>query len=405
MFSINIVCPLTAQDKSENGEDDMRGQTDLKDIIKDITGSNKKSRDTLLTMNLSDRVAFSILPGISYNPATSFLVGVSTSVSWYFGDKAKTSNSNISASVSYSVKKQFKLSVQSSVFTKNNGWNLQGDFRLWKYIQNTYGLGTGTVNSAEQNMKFNMIRFNENIMKKLFPGAFAGIGYSLEYFYSLQTIDKDENTINPNIHNNYSKLHSIDSNKYISSGLVIDLNFDSRDNTINAYKGIMFDTKYFNYNKAIGSTTNWQKIEIELRAFHSVTKNKSYRVGLWLLGDFVLNGNVPYMSLSSNGWDKYNATARGYIQGRFRGRDLMYGEFENRLNLTKNGLLGLVVFVNAVTTSDPDSNVKLFDFIEPAGGVGLRIKFDKYSRTNISVDYGIGRYDSRGVFLTIGEFF
>jgi hypothetical protein len=61
--------------------------------------------------------------------------------------------------------------------------------------------------------------------------------------------------------------------------------------------------------------------------------------------------------------------------------------------------------VNVESASNPDANIKLLDFIEPAGGIGLRIKYDKFSRTNICIDYGIGRYGSNGVFLNIGEFF
>ena len=83
----------------------------------------------------------------------------------------------------------------------------------------------------------------------------------------------------------------------------------------------------------------------------------------------------------------------------------MYAEIENRFSLTKNGLLGLVLFANAVSISNPDAKVKLMDHIEPAAGFGLRIKFDKYSRTNICVDYGIGTHGSKTVFLNIGEIF
>ena len=65
----------------------------------------------------------------------------------------------------------------------------------------------------------------------------------------------------------------------------------------------------------------------------------------------------------------------------------------------------MVLFVNVESASNRSQNIKLLDFIEPAGGIGLRIKFDKYSRTNLCVDFGFGRYGSSGVFMNIGEFF
>lgn len=400
VITLAATIPVFAQDKSNDKSEDYSKQTDLKDLLRKLF---KKKKDTVKIDN-PERVAISILPGVSYNPATDIVVGVSASASWYMGDPKTTSNSSISSGVSYTTKNQFKLSLQTSIFSKNDKWSQQGDLRFWKYVQYTYGLGTGTQKSNAQNMKFKLIRINENLLRNVSKGLYVGLGYSLEYFFDISTIDSSDNILYPNENNTYSKLHGIDSSKYLSSGLVLNAFYDSRDNTINAYKGVLLDIKYYNYNEVLGSTTNWQKFDVEFRTYKSLNKKNSYRLALWLMGTYVLNGRVPYMSLAANGWDKYNATARGYIQGRFRGRDMLYGEIENRINLTKNGLFGLAIFANAITMSNPDANVKLMDYIEPAAGVGLRIKFEKYSRTNISVDYARGR-NSSGVFLTIGEFF
>lgn len=385
---------------------DYSHQKDLKDILKDLFGKkSRKNLDTLISQDISNKVSLSILPGISYNPATDVIFGVSASASWFMGDRKTTTNSAVTSGVSYTTKNQFKVSLQSNIFTDKNNWSIQGDWRFWKYSQDTYGLGTGTLPDAKQNMRFNLIRINQNFLRKIVKNLYGGLGYSLEFYWDIKTIDTDDKIIYPSIHTEYSKLHGFDSSKYLSSGIVLEVNYDSRDNTVNTYKGMMLDMKYYNYNKIFGSTSNWQSYSYEARFYKSVTKNNSIRAALWLLGTIVLNGNIPYMSLSSNGWDKYNASGRGYIQGRFRGRDFLYSDFETRFDVTSNGLIGLVLSVNATTTSDPDANVKLFDFIEPAGGVGLRIKFDKYSRTNISVDFGFGRHGSKGVFLTLGEFF
>jgi hypothetical protein len=41
----------------------------------------------------------------------------------------------------------------------------------------------------------------------------------------------------------------------------------------------------------------------------------------------------------------------------------------------------------------------------PAGGIGLRIKVNKKSATNLAIDYGIGINGSRGFFVNLGESF
>ena len=83
----------------------------------------------------------------------------------------------------------------------------------------------------------------------------------------------------------------------------------------------------------------------------------------------------------------------------------MYGELEYRAALTRNGLLGMVAFVNTVTLSNTQADEKLFDSFAPAGGIGLRVLFNKRSRTNLCIDYGWGRQGSKGLYLGLQEAF
>jgi hypothetical protein len=61
------------------------------------------------------------------------------------------------------------------------------------------------------------------------------------------------------------------------------------------------------------------------------------------------------------------------------------------------------LFANAQTLSGaPGTRLQA---VQPAYGPGLRIKLNKVSRTNIAVDYGIGREGSKGLFINVGEIF
>lgn len=82
---------------------------------------------------------------------------------------------------------------------------------------------------------------------------------------------------------------------------------------------------------------------------------------------------------------------------------MLDGEVEYRLQLTRNGLFGMVFFASLQSFSDIDT--WHFSSAAPAGGLGLRIKLNKYSRTNIAIDYGWGRQNSHGFFVTLGEVF
>ena len=82
---------------------------------------------------------------------------------------------------------------------------------------------------------------------------------------------------------------------------------------------------------------------------------------------------------------------------------MLDAETEYRIQLTRNGLLGMVIFTNFQSFSNIDT--WHFPAIATGGGLGLRIKINKYSRTNIDIDYGWGRQGSRGFFVNLGEVF
>jgi len=46
---------------------------------------------------------------------------------------------------------------------------------------------------------------------------------------------------------------------------------------------------------------------------------------------------------------------------------------------------------------------KIFDVWKPAGGLGLRVLFNKATRTNLCLDYAWGTYGQKGFFLGLNE--
>ena len=83
----------------------------------------------------------------------------------------------------------------------------------------------------------------------------------------------------------------------------------------------------------------------------------------------------------------------------------MVGGIQFRDTLTKNGLLGYVVFLNSTTIAGISSDEHLFQSFAPGAGGGLRVLLNKRSRTNLCVDYGVGKQGSRGLYLAIQEAF
>ena len=111
---------------------------------------------------------------------------------------------------------------------------------------------------------------------------------------------------------------------------------------------------------------------------------------------------TSYLDLPSTGWDYSSRTGRGFEQNRHRSKHLVYFEAEYRRDLTKNGFIGFVVFSNIHSVSEYED--EQFVYWYPAAGVGLRIKFNKISQTNIGLDVAASK-DYTGFYINLGETF
>jgi hypothetical protein len=113
-------------------------------------------------------------------------------------------------------------------------------------------------------------------------------------------------------------------------------------------------------------------------------------------------GEVPYFNLPGTALDYTGRTGRGYAFGRYRGRHMLYGESEYRFDISQNGFWGGVVFANIQSYTELES--EKFEYIRIAAGAGVRLKFDKRSNTNLTLDFGVGK-DSYNLRLNLGEVF
>jgi hypothetical protein len=142
---------------------------------------------------------------------------------------------------------------------------------------------------------------------------------------------------------------------------------------------------------------------MDVRKYFRFPSNTQNVLAFWSYDSITLSGAPPYLDLPSTLWDANTNAGRGYIQGRFRGAQMVYAETEYRYRISRDGLIGGVFFVNMQSFSaTPGTRLQN---IQPGYGPGLRIKLNKTSNTNISMDYGFGTQGSHGLFVNVGELF
>lgn len=342
------------------------------------------------------KVYVSLLPGIGYAPTTSWQFGVSNNFSFYLDKDVESANiSSVSLNPRYTLKNQFYVPVVANIWTKGNKLNLTGDWRYYLYPSYTYGLGGNTPVTNADLINYSYVRFYQTAAKEIWNNFHLGVGYDLDYHWNISEQEV------PSTESDFEKYGS--SSRSVSSGLSLNILYDTRKNSNNPRPGIYSNIIFRSNEKFLGSDQNWMSVVGDFRKYFRFPAHSQNIVALWSYNWITLSGTPPYLDLPATAWDTYNNTGRGYDQDRYRSPEMVYLEAEYRFRILRNGLIGGVAFGNAEGFSDwPSTRIST---LHPAAGGGIRIKINKHSRINAAVDYGVGTNGSHGVFFNIGEVF
>ncbi|MFZ4521792.1 MAG: BamA/TamA family outer membrane protein [Bacteroidales bacterium] len=419
LFSLTL--PLVAQKPVKTFKQD-----DVWSIF--IREKNAAKRDSISARPIELYKAYvAVTPFIGYNPAYGMLIGVGSSIGLYLGDPKTTPISSAAVSVNFTAKSQKIINLRTNIITSKSHFLLRGDWRYLIFSQPTYGLGSGIKHTDNaqfifcdggqtndysgetQPINYNYIRLYETFFVKITRKFYVGLGYCLDDYSRVEDVNLhlDSTPQRLTSHYLYSVNNGFNPSYQAMSGLSLEVLLDSRDNTIRPTKGYLANVAFRPNFKFMGSTRNSVMLNTEFRTFIPLSANRrDHLVGFWYIGQFTEKGKVPYLGLPAVGWDMYNRTGRGFIQGSIRGVSLVYGESEYRFPISRyTGILGGVLFVNATTASSDDGTRKLFEYIDPAAGVGLRVMFNRKTLSNLTIDCGIGKNGTVGIYFNLNETF
>ena len=386
---------------------------DIVDLFKDIIPGGDNHSDTLK----KKRSGLSYLPNLNYNPSIGFQVGLKAVGGIYFGERKNTSMSIFATAANYTTRGIIMGYVFHDIYTRENKWNLKGSIFTAKLVGLDYGMGIGKplqsptedellLNNPNRDRyvnEFIQYGFSERAYKKLADGLFVGTGVYFELKRNIKTLGHLEKTPN----DIYSSWNGFDATRNNNNGVMLNFQYMTRDNPNNAYKGMYTDIVLRSNQKWLGSSTNGIQLLTDVRKYFSLTNstiNPNHVLAFWYYGSYNLSGKLAYLDLPGTGKDPYARSGRGYTNGYFKGDSYAYTEVEYRFPILKNQFLSGVVFGN-IQTVDDQMGTKLFKYWQPAGGAGLRILFNKMTRTNLCVDYAFGKFGQKGLFLGLNEAF
>ena len=408
-----LVAPsgALAQTSTTTGQD-AAPQVDVLDVWRMLRDQQPKTEAENTRM-------VAAMPIIGWNPTFGFTFGAAAQIAFVAGDPGSTRISSSVSSLSYSTKNDLLLNVRFGLHSNENQWFVEGDNRMYISGQSVYGLGSDTPSSSAIDADYTFVRIHDRAYRRVRGPLYVGAGLLFDSHSNVEPDDDAGEAWTGSPYVTYSQQHGLPIDSQQSGGLSANLLVDKRVGEIDPRRGWMAQGWYrVSFDGFFGGDSSWQLAHLEARTYLPLGRqplaNESsqgggvpakHRLALWTFADITTKGAAPYFDLPETVSDVYGRSARGYQQGRYRGERLVYGELEYRGMLTRNGLLGLVAFVNTTTVTNLDAGEKLFDSYAPAAGAGLRVLFNKRSRTNLCVDLAFGKDGAKGLYFALQDAF
>jgi hypothetical protein len=188
-----------------------------------------------VTLNTGGKFVW-IIPQFGYTLQTSLLAQVLANVAFR---KPEANVSLVIATATYTIYNQALFSLTSQVWGRQNRLLWIGDWRLMHYPQPTFGLGViNTAPDLGTSMDYQYLRVYQNLLRRVRPNFYAGIGYALDLHWDVMTGSPDQRLTQ------ISGYTEGINGRSVSSGPTLRLLYDNRANAINATQGFYASVQY-----------------------------------------------------------------------------------------------------------------------------------------------------------------
>ncbi len=370
-------------------------QRDLMDLLK--AWLFHRRIEPQLEGSFTPGISWTMLPTCSYNPVYGLAIGASFSGGGRLGEGPTARPTALAISANYSTTGQLQAQFKGDIYSRSGNYLIKADARYLDTNRSTWGLGPLVAGQQEFPMDFLLTRWYGTFYRRAYESIYIGLGYHYDDYMNIVDERAVLGETTP-----FSAYSGGAPTRTRASGVSLNLLGDTRDDIISPARGAYLSGHFRDYCTWLGSDTNWQEMLVELRLYPHLPARSPNVLAFWVYS-WLTFGTPPYLNLPAIGWDTYGRGGRGYLQGRIRSQNQVYIECEYRAQLTRDGLLGAVFFANFTASTVPESRV--FARANRGGGLGLRIKLNKRSRTNVAIDRAWGQEGSGGWFVGTTEAF
>ncbi|QNP51414.1 BamA/TamA family outer membrane protein [Hymenobacter qilianensis] len=230
-----------------------------------------------------------LAPIISYAPETSW--GAGLGAKFLFkprGASTDTRTSNIPVSFQYTLNKQYILYSGYTVFFNHENYLLRGNLRHSSFPQLFYGVGNNTPSSNEEIYDYRYTVIEPLLLRRIVGKLFVGGGVRHVRTSDVQLAPQSL------LLDAAGQPRETGALGAVSTGLETALTYDTRDNVLNAQRGILAEITHGWYGQQLGGQFRYELTKIDVRQYFQIAGNRQHVLAYQVFG-YLTGGNVPLL--------------------------------------------------------------------------------------------------------------
>ena len=295
-------------------------------------------------------------PVIGAKPSSGVLLGAAGNVAFFRGDPATTSISSLVASLTFSTKKQTSLTNRVTMFAAENRWRVDGGPAVPVDVARHLRARHERRHARRDPGRFRFLQAASHGLLPAAPCAVRGRGPVFRQSHRGRPRDEEDAAWPESPYVDLQRGPGPPTGLADRGGheprppLGQSRQFHQRRSRV-AGQGQLSNV----VRRVSRRRSSWQKLNLDVRTYSAsrataVTRSRSGGSPIWSSGEW------RHSSICRQRRRHLWPSARGYTEGQFRGERLAYGEIEYRGTLMRNGLLGMVAFLNTTTVTNLDSD-------------------------------------------------
>ena len=340
--------------------------------------------------SISKKDGIFLFPLLYYTPDTRLAAGAVGVYYFHTGDTLtslgrETRLSYVKMLADYTQNKQFDAWSSWNVFSNEERYLFKGEFRFRNFPDRYYGVGNRTEKEQVERYSYDLFHVKLLGLKQVVPNLFVGLDYQFSYEYNFR--------LDP--HGQLAQGNVVGHRGGTGSGVGGVLTYDTRDNVVNAYSGMLFEASSYVFNPVFGSDFNYTSINLTFNKYWEFKKDHVLALNSSVLMNY---GGVPFLDMAKAGGGDL---LRGYAENRFRDHHFIGAQLEYRFPVWWR--FGMVVFTGVGDVFQQPKDLA-FNSLKFSVGAGIRFNINKKERLNVRFDYGFGR-NSDAFYIMLTEAF